>query len=76
MTHVFVRRGGFIMLRKDTVYLLSQDTDSKVPKTAVIKEQVGLFKRRIAGSVRLSTGRVLGSDAHEIITNRDRAATK
>ena len=60
------------MLRKDTIYMLSQNTDSNVPKTAVIKEQVKKYKGRIARSVRLSTGRVWGTDAFEIIRNRNK----
>jgi len=58
------------MLRKDTVYMLNQDTDSKVPKTATIKKQANRFRGRLSGSVRLATGRVWGSDAREILLNR------
>ena len=60
------------MLRKDTIYMLSQNTDSSVPKTAVIQKQAKDFKGRIAGSVRLATGRVWGSDAHEILRSRNK----
>jgi hypothetical protein len=64
------------MLRKDTIYMLSQDTDSKVPKTAVIKMQAEKFRGRISGSVRLATGRVWGSDALEILRNRSRKKSR
>ena len=60
------------MLRKDTIYMLSQDTDSKVPTTEVIKAQAKRFEGRLAGSVRLATGRVLGSDWREIIEGKSK----
>ena len=50
------------MLRNDAIYLVDKDLDSRVPTTETIKDQVINHTDYVYGSVRLATGRVIGSD--------------
>ena len=50
------------MLRNDAIYLIDKDQDSHVPNTETIGRQVGKHIGYVYGSVRLATGRVIGSD--------------
>ena len=50
------------MLRNDAIYLIDKDQDSHVPTTDMISSQVGKHVGYVYGSVRLATGRVIGSD--------------
>ena len=58
------------MLRKDAIYMLNEDVDSKPPVTDVIRKQIKNYRGSLYGSVRLATGRVLGSDAREIVLKK------
>ena len=64
------RKGCSTVLRNDTIYLLSQNQDSSVPSTAKIQKQVEKRVGHVYGSVRLATGRVVGSDSNK--TSRDK----
>jgi len=56
------RKGCSTVLRNDTIYLLNQNQDSSVPTTEVIQKQVDKRVGYVYGSVRLATGRVVGSN--------------
>ena len=48
------------MLRKDTIYVSKSQWEPQVPTTKVIQNQV--LGKRLAGSIRLAEGRVIGAD--------------
>lgn len=50
------------MLEKDVLYMLDSDWEPKVPTSDEIRKQSESFHGRLAGSVRLVLGRVVGSE--------------
>lgn len=48
------------MLRKDTIYVSRSQWEPQVPTTKAIQAQVS--GKRLAGSIRLADGKVIGAD--------------
>lgn len=59
------------MLRKDTIYVSKKHWEPKVPTTKVIQAQVS--GKRLAGSIRLASGKVIGADEEDRETRKKKA---
>lgn len=50
------------MLRKDTIYVTKNLWEPTIPSTKTIQKQVAKNKQKLAGSIRLARGKVIGND--------------
>lgn len=56
------------MLRKDTIYVTKNHWEPKIPSTKTIQEQVARNETKLAGSIRLARGKVIGAEG-KIVKN-------
>lgn len=53
------------MLRKDTIYIARSSWEPRVPTTEEIQRQVASKQMKLAGSIRLACGKVVGRNTEK-----------
>lgn len=64
------------MLRKDTLHMIKNEWEPRIPKTEEIKRQMQKRQARSAGSVRAALGRVIGASEKSVSLYASRVKNK